>query len=329
MGFFYGLLAAILFGANGSLTKAVMAAGMTPFQVTQFRTLATAILSGLVLLLINRQAFRITAKQFSRMALLGVVGLCMLQLTYAMAIEVLPVGIALMLEYLAVLAVAVIARVFFKEQVKARVWVAIVLVLGGIAVVSQVWTGSLDAWGLVLGLSAAACLTFYFIYGERQITATSPLTVVFWASLVGTGVTATFSGWWNLTPSSFTTVVSLQGNLDWIELPMWVPLAAVCVLGTFVPFVLSFIALGRLKPTTAGVLASSEIVFAFLVAWAWLGEALDWVQLIGAAVVLVGIVLAQTARPGAYADPDLAVASGSIPTLTGPIPRVDRTERST
>ena len=329
MGFFYGLLAAILFGANGSLTKAVMAAGLTPFQVTQFRTLATAILSGLVLLLINRNAFRLTAKQFWRMALLGVVGLCLLQLTYAMAIEILPVGIALLLEYLAVLAVAVIARVFFKEQVKARVWVAIVLVLGGIAVVSKAWTGSLDAWGVVLGLAAAGSLTFYFIYGERQITATSPLATVFWASLVGTTVTATFSGWWNLTPASFTTVVSLGGNLDWVELPMWVPLAAVCVLGTFLPFVLSFIALGRLKPTTAGVLASSEIVFAFLVAWVWLGEALDWLQLIGAAVVLIGIVLAQTARPGAYADPDLAVSTGSIPTLTGPIPRVDRSERST
>jgi len=333
VGFVYGLLGAILFGANGSLTKAVMAAGLTPFQVTQFRTLATAILAGLVLLIFNRGAFRISAKQFWRMALLGVVGICLLQLTYAMAIELLPVGIALMLEYLAVLAVAVIARVFFKEQVRHRVWVAIVLVLGGIAVVSQVWTGSLDGLGALLGLAAAACLTFYFIYGERQISATSPVAVVFWASLVGTSVTATFSGWWDLTPASFAEIVSLQGNLAGVELPMWLPLTAVCILGTFLPFVFSFMALGRLGPTRAGVVSSSEIVFAFLVAWIWLGEALNWLQLLGGAVVLVGIVLAQTARPGAYADPDMAVATGAVPTLTGPIetltgpiPRVDRSK---
>lgn len=326
MGFVYGLLGAILFGANGSLTKAVMAAGLTPFQVTQFRTLATAILAGAVLLIFNRSAFRISKQQFWRMALLGVVGLCLLQLTYAMAIALLPVGIALMLEYLAVLAVAVIARVFFKEQVRGRVWVAIVLVLGGIAVVSQVWTGSLDTLGVLLGLAAAACLTFYFIYGERQISATSPVTVVFWASLIGTIVTATFSGWWNMTPASFTEVVSLQGNLSDVHLPMWVPLTAVCVLGTFLPFVLSFKALGKLGPTRAGVVSSSEIVFAFLVAWIWLGEALNWIQLVGGAVVLFGIVLAQTARPGTYVDPDLAVATGPISTLTGPIPRVGRGE---
>ena len=329
MGFVYGLLGAILFGANGSLTKAVMAAGLSPYQVTQFRTLVTAVLAGIVLLLVDRSAFRLTRRQFWRMVLLGIVGMCLLQTTYAMAIDVLPVGIALMLEYLAVLAVAVIARVFFKEQVRARVWVAIVLVLGGIAVVSQVWTGSLDGFGLLLGLAAAACLTFYFIYGERQITATSPLAVALWAALVGTAVTATFSRWWELTPSTFTTIVSLQGSLADVRLPMWLPLLAVCTLGTFVPFVLSFIALKRLKPTTAGILASSEVVFAFAVAWVWLGETLDWLQIIGAIVVIVGIVLAQTARPGAYADPDLAVATGSIPTLTGPIPRVGRNEPST
>ena len=332
MGFLYGLLAAILFGANGSLTKAVMAAGLTPFQVTQFRTLATAILAGAVLLFLNRAAFRISGRQLLRMVLLGIVGQCLLQLTYAMAIEALPVGIALMLEYLAVLAVAVIARVFFKEAVRGRVWFAIALVLGGIFVVSRAWEGALDGWGVLMGLAAAASLTFYFVYGERQIRATSPLATVFWASLVAAAATATFSRWWELTPDAFTTVVSLQGNLADVRLPMWIPLLAVCALGTFLPFALSFIALERLKPTTAGVLASSEIVFAFLVAWVWLGEALDWLQLIGAAVVLVGIALAQTARPGAYADPDLAVATGPIPTLaaagTRPIPRVDRSEPS-
>jgi drug/metabolite transporter (DMT)-like permease len=39
-----------------------------------------------------------------------------------------------------------------------------------------------------------------------------------------------------------------------------------------------------------------EPVVATIVAWAWLGEALSAVQLAGAAVVLAGILLAQTAR---------------------------------
>ena len=39
-----------------------------------------------------------------------------------------------------------------------------------------------------------------------------------------------------------------------------------------------------------------EPVVAILVAWAWLGESLDGVQLGGAALTLAGIALAQTAR---------------------------------
>jgi len=324
-----GLAGAVLFGANGSLTKAVMASGLTPMQVTQFRTLAMAVLAGLVLLVADRGAFRLSRGRLWRMALLGIVGMAGLQTAYAAAIEALPVGIALLLEYLAVLAVAVIARVFFRERVRSRVWIAIVLVLGGIAVVSRAWAGALDAWGVAIGLVAAACLTFYFVYGERQISATSPLATAFWSALFATIACASFSGWWTLAPAAFAEPVSLQGNLAAIRVPMWVPLLGVMALGTFVPFVLSFVALRRLRATTAGILASSEVVFAFVVAWVWLGEMLDWLQILGGAAVLVGIVLAQTARPHAAADPDLAVASEPVSALTGPVPRVGRDEPST
>jgi len=46
----------------------------------------------------------------------------------------------------------------------------------------------------------------------------------------------------------------------------------------------------------------------------WLGEGLDLVQVVGAAVVLVGIVLAQTARVGKVVDADLALAPQKPPT---------------
>ena len=47
------------------------------------------------------------------------------------------------------------------------------------------------------------------------------------------------------------------------------------VLGSFAPFLLSFYALKHLTATAAGIVASSEVIFAFVVAWLWLGEQLD------------------------------------------------------
>jgi len=88
-----------------------------------------------------------------------------------------------------------------------------------------------------------------------------------------------------------------------------VPVAAlvgwIVVLGAVVPFWLSLAALRHLPPTTAGIVATVEPVLASIVAWLWLQQVLSPWQVAGGAVVLAGIVLAQTARtPAATAVPE-------------------------
>ena len=68
------------------------------------------------------------------------------------------------------------------------------------------------------------------------------------------------------------------------------------LVGTIVPFFLLVSALRHLPATRVGIIAMLEPVGATIVAWAWLNESLSAVQLIGAAIVLLAIVLAQTAR---------------------------------
>ena len=307
MGYVFGFIAALLFGANGSVAKVILDNGLNPAQVTQVRTLGTCILAGLVMLVVDRSGFRLPPKQIGIMAILGVFGVAALQVTYAYAIQLLPVGIALLFEYLAVLIVAVVAFFFLKEKVKPRLWIAIGLVLVGLGVVAQVWSSSLDPFGVFMAILAAVTLAIYFLVGERQVTATSPLAVAFWTSGFATLAWAPFSGWWNLSPSIVADPVSLGGNLDAVVLPLWVPLLSLIVLGSFAPFLLSFAAIGRLRATPAGIVASSEVIFAFVVAWLWLGEQLGTLQLVGAGVVLVGIVLAQTSRTNRIIDADLAL----------------------
>ena len=64
----------------------------------------------------------------------------------------------------------------------------------------------------------------------------------------------------------------------------------------FLPFWLSLAALRHLPPTTAGIVATVEPVLASVVAWLWVEQVLTGWQVAGGAVVLAGIVLAQTAR---------------------------------
>ncbi|MFC6355327.1 EamA family transporter [Luethyella okanaganae] len=307
MGYLYAFLAAILFGTNGSVTKVVIEAGITPAQLTLSRVASVTLIAGIWLLVANRAAFRISKRQLGIMAVLGVVGVALLQWTYAVAVSLLPVGIALLLEYLAILAVAVIARIVFKEHVKARLWVAITLVLIGLAVVAQIGQSTLSSMGVLFAVTAAATLTVYFVVGERQVTASSPMTVAFWSMAFATAFWLVFSGWWQLDPTLLTSPISLGGTLSNVVMPLWVPVLWNAVLGSFAPFLLSFLALKHLTATAAGITSSSEVLFAFGVAWLWLGEGLDASQAGGVALVTVGIVLAQTARVNKVLDPDLAM----------------------
>ncbi|HWM34258.1 MAG TPA: DMT family transporter [Pseudolysinimonas sp.] len=310
MGYLYALLAALLFGANGSLVKLLVEAGISPLQLTQFRTVGTAVLAGAILLLTDRAAFRLRPRQLAIMAVLGVGGVALLQASYAAAIQRLPVGIALLLEYMAVLMVALFAFFVFREKLKARIWVAIALVLAGLALVAQIWSSRLDPLGVVLALIAAVTLAFYFLVGERQVGATSPLTVAFWTMTFASIFWAFFSGWWELRPTTFTAPLELGAGF---AAPLWAPLVVTVLVGSFAPFLLSFYALKHLPATAAGIVASSEVLFAFAVAWLWLGEQLDPVQVIGAAIVLTGIVLAQTARQTkTVVDADLALRTGPV-----------------
>jgi drug/metabolite transporter (DMT)-like permease len=313
MGYFYALLAAFLFGANGSVSKVIIEAGFSAIQLTQMRVLGAAVISGIVLLALDRRSFRLPPRQWPVIIILGVVGVGLLQATYAFAIALLPVGIALLLEYLAVLMVAVVAFFFFKEKVHIRLWAAIALVIVGLIVVAEIWASTLNPVGVLWGLAAAVSLATYFLVGERQLKTISPLALSFWTMSVATLFWAPFSRWWTFTSETFTTVTSLGGSLEGISVPVWLLIVWNVTLGSFAPFLLSLSALKRLSATAAGIVATSEIIFAFITAWLWLQEALSTWQVIGASVVFGGIVIAQTARSSdVVVQADLALETGPI-----------------
>ena len=313
MGYFYALLAAFLFGANGSVSKVIIEAGFSAIQLTQMRVLGAAVISGIVLLALDRRSFRLPPRQWPVIIILGVVGVGLLQATYAFAIALLPVGIALLLEYLAVLMVAVVAFFFFKEKVHIRLWAAIALVIVGLIVVAEIWASTLNPVGVLWGLAAAISLATYFLVGERQLKTISPLALSFWTMSVATLFWAPFSRWWTFTSETFTTVTSLGGSLEGISVPVWLLIVWNVTLGSFAPFLLSLSALKRLSATAAGIVATSEIIFAFITAWLWLQEALSTWQVIGASVVFGGIVIAQTARSSdVVVQADLALETGPI-----------------
>lgn len=278
------------------MSKVVMQAGIAPEQLTFFRVAGTAVIAGGVLLVTDRSQFRVSRRELAWFAALGVGGLAMVQWLYSIAISLLPVGVALLFEYTAVVLIAVFAWAVLKERVHPRLWGAIGAVLAGLAVVAQVWDSPLSGTGVAAGLGAAVAYAFYFLAGERSVVGRPPMAVTFWAAMFATAFWLVLSQWWTIPAQALTESTSFRGSLESATMPMWLPLLLIVVLGGFAPFTLIFYSLRHISATASGILASSEVLFAFLVAWLWLDERLSAVQLVGATVVLVGIVVAQTAR---------------------------------
>ncbi len=314
LGATYALVGAALFGINGSVSKVVVGAGVTPEQVTLGRSSATAIIAGIWLLATAREQFHLSGRDFVRLAALGVAGLAMIQWLYTLAISILPVGVALLIQYTAVVMVALWAGLVYREHIHPHLWVAIGAVLVGLAVVAQIWDSDLRPLGVLAAIGAAVAYAFYFLAGARGVARRPPIAVAFWASLFAAAFWVIFSRWWQLEPSTVTASTSLGGNLTHLAVPVWVLFLWVVTLGAFAPFLLSFLALKHLSATAVGILASSEVLFAFVVAWLWLNEKLSLLQVGGAAVVFVGIVIAQTARAKRTNSADAPVAvAGDIP----------------
>lgn len=292
----FALGAAILFGLNASTTKVIIGSGISAEQVVFIRSLFTGLIAISWVLLTNPRGLRVPLKMIPKLILLGIIGVGLLQWSYSQAVFYLPIGIALLLEYTAVLWVPIIALLFFKERVKSQIWVGAALVLGGLAVVAQIWDSQLNPLGVVFAFLAAAALTVHLIAGERiQRTLPTNVTLAYGMS-IATLFFLPFANLGSLNIGLLSSGIDLSGNLEGVEIPVWLALTFMGIFGSFLPMALTYAALKNLSATLVGVVATAETVLAALFALVWLGEEVTTTQLVGSIVVISGILLAQTAR---------------------------------
>jgi len=297
LGYAMVLVAASLFAVNGTVSKVVMESGISALELTQVRSTGAAIGFLAAVLLLRPRSLSATPRELLLLALFGVTGVAFVQWLYFVAIHRLPVGIALLIEYLGPLIVALFARYVFHERVRRRIWLALALALTGLALVVEVWNGlALDGLGVVAALGAAFALAAYILLAERETTHRDPASLSFWGFFFAAVFWALVQPLWQFPFERLDDSVSLLGNLDEYTAPVWVLMLFVVVVGTMITFALLTTALRHVTATRVGIASMLEPVVASLVAWVWLGETFGTAQLMGGAVVLVAIGLAQTAR---------------------------------
>jgi drug/metabolite transporter (DMT)-like permease len=291
---------ALLFVVNAGVSRVIQSAAVASDTLTTVRCTGTALV--LLLIVSARGELSSLVPRDARTLLVtvafGITGVAFVQWLYFVAIDRLPVGIALLLEFTAPVLVALFARFGYREQVRARLWVALAGSLGGLALVTEVWSGlTLDTVGVLAGFGAALSLAAYFLLGEHSVSHQSPLSVLTSAFVVAALFWNAFAPITRLWSADVTSTVSLGGNLSARGVDFWLLIGWLILLGTVAPFLAELTALRHLTATEVGLVGMIEPVGAVLLGWLWFREDLTVVQILGIATVLCGIALAQTARP--------------------------------
>ena len=200
--------AATLFAVNGAVSKVILESGLTSERLSQVRS--TGALVGLAagLALLRPRALRVRARELPLLAVFGICGLAFVQWFYFVAIHRLAIGIALLIQYLAPLLVALWARFAYHEHVRRRIWLALALALGGLTLIVRVWQGArLSALGLTASLAAALTYAVYVLLAERGVSRRDPISLSCYGFLFASLWWGVVQPWWRFPADRVADVV--------------------------------------------------------------------------------------------------------------------------
>lgn len=319
-GILLGLIAAIAFGAGGVIVKPLLESGWTPAAAVLARVSITAVVLLVPGLLALRVAgagrLRIDLRPLWRAkwtvlvyATLAVAGV---QVAFYSAIQRIPVATTLLIEYLAPVALVVLAWVRSRRRPAGIVLIGSLVAIGGLVlVVGPGGGGALDPIGVGLAGIAMIGVATYYLMGDRPDL--PPM------ALISAGFVVGAIELWIIAPTGLLPVAATFGEVPFLggTAPWWVPTIAVALFSTAVAYVAGIAAIGRLGSRLSSFLGLTEVLFAGVFGWILLGEALGPVQIVGGVLVLAGIVLIRLEKPAPeLVDPmpiaDLGVATAPI-----------------
>ncbi|MEU2674701.1 EamA family transporter [Streptomyces sp. NPDC007164] len=308
------LASAFAFGGSGVAAKPLIEAGLDPLHVVWLRVAGAALVM-LPFVWRHRDLVRSRPVLLLGFGLLAVAGV---QAFYFAAISRIPVGVALLVEYLAPALVLGWVRFVQRRPVTRRAAVGVVLAVGGLTCVVEIWSGlSFDLVGLLLALGAACCQVGYFVLSDQGgadgaggadgVEPPHPVGVIAYGLLIGAAVLTAVAQPWGMDWSVLGGTVGMDGT----DVPAWTLLVWIVLLATVIAYVTGVIAVRLLSPAVAGVVACLEAVIATVLAWVLLGEHLSAPQLLGGAMVLIGAFIAQSSTPRTPRTPAGPVVPGS------------------
>jgi len=289
-GYYAILLAGLAWSINGLLVKGLYSRGLDSASIVFLRACLSSFLVGTTLALLRPHLLLLNLRDLPHFVLLGVTMVVLSQTLFIFSLTRISMALAVILNYTAPLWVVLLSFFVLRERMTISKMAALVLALGGLALVVQVFPTVSGAAVTEFGvLAAAGSGLFYALYTLLLKTLRPgyhPLATHFWVTALG-GLVLGLSllpvrGF--LFPASITPAA-------------WPWLLALTVVPGTAGFCLYIHGLRYIETSRASIVATVEPVSAAVLGYSFLGERLTPAQFLGMALVLAAVVLTAVTRP--------------------------------
>ncbi|MCZ7435031.1 EamA family transporter [Micromonospora sp. WMMC241] len=282
------LLSALTFATSGTFARPLISGEWSAVAVVIARVGIAALVLAVPALLALRGRWPVLRRNAFPVVLFGLLGVAMAQACFFNAVRYLPVGVALLLEYLGiVLVVGWMWLVHGQRPRRLTVAGSLTALVGLVFVLDLTGAGRLDPVGVLWGLGAGVGLAGYFVIAGRLDDELPSVVMASGGMAVGALALLLLGAVGALPLAAGTADVSFAGHrVSWL-----VPIAGLSLIAAVVAYLTGVAGTRLLGARLSSFVGLTEVMFAVLIAWLVLDELPTVVQLAGGALIVGGVAL--------------------------------------
>ncbi|MDZ7844136.1 MAG: DMT family transporter [Anaerolineales bacterium] len=259
--------------------------GISAEGLAFWRDLTTSLLLLLGILLINPGLLRVKRQDIPWLVGMGAISIGAFHIMWNKSVVILGASLATVVQCNAPVFVTVMAWFLFQEVITTRKIIAVVLAAAGTVLVSGVnFTGEwkIAPLGLIIALGSAITYGTLSLFGKKLSGDYNSWTIMFYIFSIGTVTLFLYQ---------------LGQPAPWPQGSGVIPwFIGFVLISTIIGFGLYTMALRKLPASVASITATTEILFASFMGYIFLQERMDAVQVIGALLIISGVILVTLAK---------------------------------
>jgi drug/metabolite transporter (DMT)-like permease len=302
------LLSAVTFATSGTFARSLIEAGWSAEAAVATRVGVAALVLAVPAVIALRGKWHVLRRNIGMVGVFGVLAVATAQACFFNAVQYLPIGVALLLEYLGIILVVGWMWVAHAQRPRKLTVAGSVAAVFGLVFVLDITGGAkLDAVGVLWGLGAAVGLAAYFVLSARGDNELPPVALASGGMGVG-AVVLVVLGLVGPLPldATFGEVTFAGYRTSWL-----VPVLGLSLVAAVISYVAGIGAARILGARLSSFVGLTEVVFAVLIAWLVLNELPTAVQLLGGVLIVAGVTLVRVdelrpAKAEPAPEPELA-----------------------